>query len=305
LRRPEQHPARTPRFVAEYALLRAVAALVRVLPYPAALGLGWALAGLGRVVLAKRMRQCERRLAAVLGDRATPPECRRILRTAWRNVCFGAVELLRAPLLDRAWVERHYEGPGSAKLLERVRSGRGAVLAVPHMGNWELAGMAVRALGVPVFVIARDQKNPLTTAYLNRLRERAGIEAVKIDDRTFLRVVRRVKAGEVLAILPDIRAKTAPLHVRFLGRDAEIARGMALFARGAGVPILPCRVRRIGWTRHAWDIGEPVEPDRSLDRDTDAQRMTQAVMAALETEILAHPDQYFWFNKRWILGPEP
>jgi len=291
-----------PKHILEYLLLRGLAALLNAVPYPVALLLGRGLAGASWLVMRRRLSRCDERLVAVFGERFSRAARRRILRTAWRNTCFSAVELLRGQRLNRRWIERHYAGDGLRVLLDHVATGRGAVLALPHMGNWEVAGQLASRMGAPIFAIARDQKNPLTTAYLSRVRATGGLETVEIGDRLFARAVRRLRRGEVLAILPDIRAKTAPVVVDFLGGQAEIARGMALFARSANVPILPCILQRAGWSRHHWSIGAPIEPDASLDRDEDAHRMTQAVMNGIEKAVRAHPEQYFWFNKKWILG---
>ena len=38
------------------------------------------------------------------------------------------------------------------------------------MGNWELAGIAIDLNDLPIFSIARRQKNPLTDAYINNMR---------------------------------------------------------------------------------------------------------------------------------------
>ena len=290
-----------PKHILEYLLLRSIAAVLRAVPHAVALLLGRGLAGLSWCILRRRLQRCDARVAAVFGERFSRSERRRLLRRAWRNTCFGAVELLRAPKLDRRWIERHYHGNALRTLLDHVATGRGAVLALPHMGNWELAGQLVCRMGVPLFAIARDQKNPLTTAYLNRLRAAAGLDTVEIGDRLFARVVRRLRGGEVLGILPDIRAKTGPVVVDYLGGRADIARGMALFARSANVPILPCILRREGWSRHHWNLGAPIEPDPALARDDDVLRMTQTVMTGIDAAVREHPEQYFWFNKKWIL----
>jgi KDO2-lipid IV(A) lauroyltransferase len=173
------------------------------------------------------------------------------------------------------------------------------------MGNWELAGIALANFGVPLFVIMRSQKNPLIDAYLNKTREATAIDAVKMGSRTIAGVVEKLKEGRVLAILPDIRAKRNPVVVDFLGGRADIARGMAFFARSAGVPILPVHIWREGWCKHHWILSsDAVYPDNNMNRDADVERMTKLVMSHFDEIIRKHPDQYFWFNKKWILGDD-
>ncbi len=167
-----------------------------------------------------------------------------------------------------------------------------------------MAGMAMHFFGLRMFYIVKRQKNPLTDAYLNRLRALRGFDCLDRDDKTLLRkVLRCIQEGKVLAILPDVRARDAALQVRFLGATASVMKGMAVFAKLTGAPLVPACVLRQGWTRHRWEVFAPVYPDPTLDREADVQRMTQHVFDLFDRQIRSHPDQYFWFNKRWILEP--
>jgi KDO2-lipid IV(A) lauroyltransferase len=78
---------------------------------------------------------------------------------------------------------------------------------------------------------------------------------------------------------------------------------MALFARQTQVPIFPSLVTRVGWSGHTMRVFDPVWPDQSLDKRDDWQRMTQTVFTVIEQQIRNQPEQWFWFNKRWILDP--
>ena len=93
--------------------------------------------------------------------------------------------------------------------------------------------------------------------------------------------------------------------MRFLGKEANVPGGMAVFARQAGVPIFPAIILRTGWTSHRGAFGPTVWPDCTVDKRQDWQRMTQQVFDFIDSVIRAHPDQWFWFNKRWILDPVP
>jgi len=60
---------------------------------------------------------------------------------------------------------------------------------------------------------------------------------------------------------------------------------------------------RSGWTRHKWHLLEPVYPDPSLEKRADWYRMTQEIMTRFSNLVRRHPEQYFWYNKRWVLDP--
>jgi KDO2-lipid IV(A) lauroyltransferase len=176
-------------------------------------------------------------------------------------------------------------------------------MAFPHMGSWELPGRAMLLRGMPVLSVAGKQKNPLFDRYLNSTRERMGVPIIMRGTSALKTIVSRLKQGGFLALLPDVRMPAEGVRVRFLGGEANVGAGMAMFARHAGVPIYPVIMRRIGWARHEARIFEPVRSDPALDKPADIRRMTQHVLDIVDRAIRDDPGQWFWYNKRWILDP--
>ena len=293
------------RHLVEYGALRTVGAALSALPYRAALAIGWLLAALAYAVAFRRMRRIRARVRTVLGAERSEREIRWITWRAWRNLAFNTVEFMRLPRVNRAWVEKVYAAE-DIRLLQRTLAQREQfILALPHMGNWEIAGFAVCLFGLPLIGITRRQRNPLIQAFLERVRALSGFEWVDRDDNVVRPVLRAIKNGRILGSFPDVRARVAGRTVKFLGGDAHIPMGLALFARLAQVPIIPTVATRVGWTRHRWRTFDPIHPDPALDRDEDLHRMTQAMMDVFDRAIREEPEQYFWFNGRWILDPLP
>lgn len=290
----------------EYVLLRAHAAVLMRLPYRAALALGWVLARIGYHLVRYRVAEARRRIREVL-PRLSRREVNRIAWLSFRNLIFMVVEDIRLPRITDRWIEAVVEcDQAMARGREVSRRHHGAILALPHMGNWDLAAAVSEKRDLPMLVIARSQKNPLVNAYLNRRRSWMGSGVIDRDDPALLKkILKGLKGGKVLSILIDLRASSGGLEVNYLGHPARIAAGMALLARQAGVPILPVVLIRRGWARHYWTVYDPILPDPSLDKREDWRRMTQQVLDIFTGAVKEHPDQYFWYNKRWVLeGPD-
>jgi lauroyl/myristoyl acyltransferase len=294
-----------PKHIAEYILLKGVAGVVCVLPHRAALCVGWVLAFLAFHVVRFRRTAAERRIRLVVGDAPSRREVRRIAWVSLRNTFFNAMELARTPRMTRGWLERAVDIRGGEVLRARAKEGGGLVLAVPHTGNWDQAGSGMGLLGFPIFMITGVQKNPLADAFMNRMRFATGVEGVPRGSHALRRALHRLKKGMFLAIMPDLRSRTKALDIAFLGGRANLPEGMALFARMGNVPIYPAIVTREGWARHRWVLCDPVRPDPGVERGQDLQRMTQQVMDVFDRAIRERPDQYFWYNKRWVLDPLP
>ena len=294
-----------PSHILEYVLLRAASGLLAALPHRAALALAWGPARLAFLPGSRLRARTLRRLRQALGPARSGGELRRIAWQAFRNLAFTAVEGMRLSRITPDWVAGHIDLGPVGQIRAELAKGRGAIIAVPHMGNWELAGIALHSQGVRLMTLARRQKNPLMDAWINRIRRSTGVEAIENRSRAIGEIAGKLAGGQALALLPDVRARAGGVPVRFLGADTQVPGGAARFAREAGVPILTAEVVRRGWVRHEWRITGRVESDPGLGEAEDRRRIMQAVMDRLEASVQAHPENYFWFNKRWVLGEEP
>lgn len=292
-----------PKHIIEYAALRIVAFVVSVLPERCALAIGWVLAWIGHHIVRFRAVEARRRIREVFGDRLSPRDVRRCAWVSFRNTVFNAIEVMRMPKVTREWVDAHIEQDGIERVADLAKSGKGSILVVPHTGNWDLSGVAAQTFGVPMFFVVGKQRNLLVDAWLNRMRGITGIETIPRDSSVLKKVIKNLREGKVLAFMTDLRSKTPGVQVRFLGKTANVVGGMGLFARQADVPIFPVVVTRVGWTRHRWRFHEPIYPDPTQEKSADWQRMTQRVMDIYDAAIRAEPEQYFWYNKRWVLDP--
>lgn len=292
-----------PKHIFEYVLLRSLLGLVNRLPLRAALAVGWLIGAFFFYVLRYRSVEAQRRIKVVFGDRFTAGERKHIAWLSFRNICFNAVEMARFHKLTPEQIRRM----PLYKQLEQVqrfhKENGPLVFTTAHIGNWDLGGVAAKLNGLPVFSIARRQKNPLTDALLNKMRNATGMEVVLNDSRILQNVVKKLKAGEILAILPDVRSRESDLKVNFLNGTTRLGAGTAIFAQMAKCPILPVALIRKGWTRHEANVFDPIRPDPSVDKATDRARIMQEIITLFDGLIREHPEQYFWFNKRWVLDP--
>jgi Kdo2-lipid IVA lauroyltransferase/acyltransferase len=292
--------------VFEYGLLRTVAFLVCNLPYRVALGIGWVLAFTAFRLFGFRRTETLRRMQLVFGDRFSAAQYRHMAWISCRNMAFNAVDVLRAPRITQAWCNTVFDCDEAFSILREhmTTTGKGGILATPHMGCWDLAGTNCSVNDIPTFSIAARQRNPLVNAYFDDVRSAPGMETLSRGESGILKsVVRYLRSGRFLAILPDARMRTPGIEMPLLGGIANLGTGMASFARMTRVPIFPIICTREGWARHRMRMLPRVTPDMTLDKQADVQRMTATILEMFDQEIHAAPEQWFWFNKRWVLDP--
>lgn len=291
--------------IAEYAAIRLLSGFFMLLPTRVAQAIVWGPARLAYGLGRKKRRRTLRRLRQCLPTTYTDGDLEKIGWRAWRNLVFMAVESLRLPSTTPGWLRKHMRLDNIEEVQALLAQGRSAIVAVPHMGNWELAGIALRSFGVRLFTLVRRQKNPLMNDWMNKIRESTGVDAVDTQSRDITLIPKKLKeGGHVLAILPDVRAKRGGVDVRFLGGATTLPAGAAKYARDAGCPIFTAMVYRSAWTRHGWRKTGYIEPDYNRPEDEDIQRMMQYIADRFTESIHAQPDNYFWFNKRWVMNEE-
>lgn len=290
--------------IVEYLLVRLVAAVLRRLPYRAALFLGWWAAWFSFHIIRYRVREAKRRIREVFGERFSKSEIHHIAWISWRNFIFTVVETIRLPVSSRAWVQTVVDTNQTvSKVSGWSKTGQGGIIATAHMGSWEMAALACLAYEIPLFSLAARQKNKLVDEFYNRSRAGTGFEIVLRNASVLKVIIRKIKDGKMLAILSDVRGKTDALPVKFLGKTANVAEGMGFIARQTNVPVFPTIITRIGWGLHRYRVYDPIFPDPQAEKRADALRITQSFFDILTEYIQNEPEQWFWFNKRWIFDP--
>ena len=288
---------------AEYLALRFVCAVVNAIPSPlamaAARGLGWTAFHVFRF----KRRRTLGRIRSVFPEKSEQ-EARAIAVRSLQNVLQTGVEMMRAPLLDRAWMDRHVEDGRlyKDKLQAYVDEGKGVVIMVPHSGNWYMAAWSMAKYGLPLFAIAARQRNPKLDAWMNR--QYGDIEVLDRDCRdTLSRIVAKLAEGRAFAILSDLRVRRPDVEAGFFGGKANVSRSAAAFAVRAGCPIVVAIMSRRGG-KHVFNHIATLRPDSAAaDRKEEARRLTREALKLLSDEIMKNPGDWYWYNKRWILEP--
>ncbi len=287
----------------EYAALRFACGIVNAIPYRLACAMARMVAGMLVTCLHfKRDRTCSRILEVFPG---TPQaEVRRIAQFSLANILLNAVEMIRAPRFTRKWISKHVKDieTYAGRLQTVLAEGKGAVIMVPHAGNWYMAAWAMARYGMPLCAIAARQRNPLIDAWLSR--QYGSIEVFTRGKASSLRDIReRIACGRAFAILPDLRVPSPDVEVPFLNGTANVSHGGALFAVATGAPLVVAIMRREGGM-HTFDHLATLRPDPAApDMKEEACRLTREAMALLDKAIQKTPEQWFWYNKRWILQP--
>ncbi len=287
---------------AQYAALRLLVIVMRLVPFRVAGAVGAVVGRLGYAPFGIRRSVVDAQLAAAFPELDAAAR-RRIARESYENLGRVAIETTLVSVLPADRVLRLFDAPtGWEHVADALAAGRGLLLISGHLGNWELGAAYLAARGVPIDAVARHMNNPLMDGYVARSRRRLGV-TVLFDDVAAPRIPRSVRAGRAVALLADQDAKgLVSTFVPFFGRLARTPKGPAVFALRLGVPAILAMVVREATGQYRMHF-EPVPVRDTGDRDRDVDGIVTAYTAQMEAVIRRYPGQYLWHHKRWKRRP--
>jgi lauroyl/myristoyl acyltransferase len=275
------------------------ARLVRALPAPGRYGLT-ALVGMAFYELHPwRRRSARTNYAAVLGLPENNPEVRRVVRRASANYGRMLADFLLLPTLQSDQIEQMVAVEGMNHIDAALGRGRGAILALPHMGSWDVCGSILGIRGYPVVAVAEPMPGSLNREVV-AARSRHGIRIIMLGE-TGREVGRALEQNQILALLSDVPHGPG-IEVNLFGRRAIMPAGPAVLAMRHSAPILPACIWRAASGQHQACVAPPLEPPPPIpsQRREQIAQLTQQLADRFEVFIRQHPDH--WYGFRPILG---
>jgi phosphatidylinositol dimannoside acyltransferase len=246
-----------------------------------------------------------RRLKSNLA-RVTAPgtDLDRLGRDAMRSYARYWLEAFRLPVLSPERIVGRMRVAEEHNLRDAHAAGRGTVLALPHMGNWDHAGAWLVLTGVPFTTVAERLKPADLYDLFVAFREGLGFEVIAAsgdEQPPFELLTDRLRAGGVLCLLADRDLTPSGVPVTFFGAKATMPAGPAALALRTGAALIPTTL---------WYAGDAVDGHWEARtappiRHTDVATMTQAMADAFAAGIAAHPADWHMLQRLWQDDLEP
>ena len=202
------------------------------------------------------------------------------------------MESFRLPSLDPVALAEQFSIEGLGHIEAARVAGKGAILAIPHLGGWEVGGAWFVRRGFPLTVVVEPVEPPELFDWFVKLRESFGFKVIPLGPRAGMAVVRALRANQVVALLADRDIGGGGVDVKFFGETTKLPGGPAALARRMGAPLLPTAIYFDGRGHHAV-VRPPVPLDGSVED------VTQRLAGELETLIRRAPEQWHLFQPNW------
>ena len=176
-------------------------------------------------------------------------------------------------------------------------SKEGMILLTGHFGNWEIFPVWFSRNGYNFTSVIRRQKNKGANRFFVEWRSKMA-ETPLYAGASSHDMMKVISEGGILGLAADQDARKSGVFVNFLGRPASAFRGPAVFHLKTGAPLILafCRMDRQSQYHITFERLQ-------VNNDDTVETITQKVASKLEEAVLDHPEQYFWFHRRWKTQP--
>jgi KDO2-lipid IV(A) lauroyltransferase len=234
----------------------------------------------------------------------TAAEREAILRSVYRHLGYLLAEFCKMPGYTADATSRFIRYEGLENFVRARERGKGVLVLTGHLGAWELSSFYHSLMGHPMGMVIRRLDNRRLDDYVNGIRCLHGNWVLHKDD--FGRgLLTAMHAGRTVGILMDTNM-TPPqgAFVKFFGRDACTAKGLAHVARKTGAAVLPgFMLWEPAERKYVLHFGAEIAIPHTKDAQADILEGTQRCTAAIEGWIRRYPDQWLWIHRRWKTRP--
>jgi KDO2-lipid IV(A) lauroyltransferase len=282
-------------YAAGWRLARALPEPVSAAAFRAAADIAYRRRGAGVRRLADNLRR-------VVGPDLPEPELAALVQAGMRSYARYWLEAFRLPTWGVEEIRRRFRLDGEERLAAAVAAGTGAVVAVPHAGNWDAAGAWVATHGWSLTTVAeRLRPEGLYERFL-AYRQGLGMRIIPLagGERPPLAVLEEaLRDNHVVPLLADRDLSARGIEVAFFGGRTRMPAGPAILALRTGAPLFVASM----WyepdaARGLLHGPLPVPTDGPLDQRVRA--LTQQVADQLAVGIAAHPADWHMLQRLWL-----
>ena len=296
-------PSVVPRWIISFiSLYRAFTGLVTLLPLRAAYRLGQVMGILGYLVFWPYRWLAIRNLTIAYGTTLSRVEIRRLALIHFTTLGANLLCSIKASNYNAAKLRTIAQVEGMETIRAALERGKGVVLVISHIGNWELFAHLCQFL--PEFqwgTVYQPLGNRYIEAHIQRMRQKVKLFSRKSG---FNAPTAFLRAGGALGVLVDQHAGDGGVWTPFFGRLASTSPLAALLALRTEAVVVPMAVHTAGIAKWRVVISQPIPTVEPGGNTLTTEALTARINLVLEAQINSAAPDWFWVHNRWKL-PRP
>ncbi len=192
---------------------------------------------------------------------------------------------------------------GEEHLQQALNNKHGVILALPHLGNWELLSLYCSA-HYPTTSMYQKSKMPQIGALVKHGRERLGANLVPANNVGVRSMLKALKKNEFVVILPDQEpGRGNGVFSSFFGIPAYSMTLISRLAKKTNASVIMAYTKRLS-SKDGYEIIFTDLPEMNKKIKSDSLNdSVNYLNSELEKCIRSIPEQYQWSYKRFSLQP--
>lgn len=185
-------------------------------------------------------------------------------------------------------------------LLDAIAAGKGAIVTLPHVGNYDHAAAYFCGKGARIVTVAEHLKPEALFKKFMDYRAAFGMEALPLDGRVIPTLAQRLRSGCVVALAADRDLSRTGIDVTFFGGPARMPAGPAILALKTDAPLI-CVM--ISYTKIGIHIDFELVPIPT--EGSENERVAQIVQNSADLfaqGIARFPHDWHMMQRIWIDG---
>ncbi len=255
------------------------------------------LMGLAFYYAGRQTREATLRSIKVAFKDMSASEIRETAIAAFINQSKNLVELMLYPSLKKRDIARLVKFEGLDNLTSALARGKGVILLVAHIGNWELLGAVWGLMGHRVYSFFLDARIDSLGKLLNDLRQSRGIKLIPRAE--LKKSVHCLKQNAMLGVIADQDGGENGIYTEFFGETVSAPRGPAALARSTGAAIVPNFLIRNSDDTYTMIMHKPIIMVKTDSKEADIRAYTERFLKIYERLIRQYPKQWLWMYERW------
>jgi KDO2-lipid IV(A) lauroyltransferase len=243
--------------------------------------------------------------ARVLGLDVADERVRLSTREAFELYARYWFDTFRVRALSREAVNDRTEIVDVHHIDEALERGKGCICALPHMGNWDVAGHYLAVNGYPLASVAEELRPPRLAELFLRHREELGMRIIPLSKHGHVgqQLKQLLSENWIVALVADRDLAGRGVEVEMFGASRRVPAGPALLSLTSDAPLLVCPVYTtpLGWQIR---IGAPLELERTGDTRADVTALSRSMAAEFERAIAAKPADWHLFQPGWDIAAD-
>lgn len=219
---------------------------------------------------------------------------------AMRSMLRYWCDTFRFPDWSAARIQETVTTTNENLLLDAIAAGKGAIVTLAHVGNYDHAAAYFCGKGARLVTVAERLKPEALFKKFMAYRAAFGMEALPLDGRVIPTLALRLRAGCVVALAADRDLSRSGIDVTFFGGPARMPAGPAILALRTEAPLIYAMV---SYTHTGIHIDFELVP--IPESGTDGQRISEIVQNSADLfaqGISAHPEDWHMMQRIWIDG---